>query len=79
MEEFQKNTLMKDSDKEADKMAYYNTCPRCGAHLDPGESCDCEQKIEKERKKQQRLTKADRTGQLTFCFKEDHIDEQKAI
>lgn len=22
-------------------MAYYQTCPECGAHLDPGESCDC--------------------------------------
>lgn len=20
---------------------YYKTCPRCGAHLDPGEQCDC--------------------------------------
>ena len=25
-------------------MAYYNTCPYCGAHLDPGESCDCDKK-----------------------------------
>ncbi len=22
-------------------MAYYNTCPDCGANLDPGERCDC--------------------------------------
>ena len=22
-------------------MAYYHTCPDCGAHLDPGEKCDC--------------------------------------
>ena len=20
---------------------YYTTCPYCGAHLDPGEKCDC--------------------------------------
>lgn len=20
---------------------YYKTCPHCGAHLDPGEHCDC--------------------------------------
>lgn len=20
---------------------YYRICPFCGAHLDPGESCDC--------------------------------------
>lgn len=23
-------------------MSYYRTCPECGAHLDPGEKCDCE-------------------------------------
>ncbi len=23
-------------------MSYYQTCPECGDHLDPGESCDCE-------------------------------------
>ena len=22
-------------------MRYYRTCPHCGAHLDPGEVCDC--------------------------------------
>lgn len=22
-------------------MSYYCTCPYCGAHLDPGEVCDC--------------------------------------
>ena len=22
-------------------MSYYKTCPHCGAHLDPGERCDC--------------------------------------
>lgn len=22
-------------------MAYFTTCPHCGAHLDPGEYCDC--------------------------------------
>lgn len=22
-------------------MSFYHTCPRCGAHLDPGEVCDC--------------------------------------
>lgn len=22
-------------------MSYYHTCPLCGAHLDPGEACDC--------------------------------------
>lgn len=22
-------------------MSYFKTCPHCGAHLDPGEVCDC--------------------------------------
>ena len=22
-------------------MSYYRTCPHCGAHLDPGECCEC--------------------------------------
>ena len=22
-------------------MPYYRTCPYCGAHLDPGEVCEC--------------------------------------
>ena len=25
-------------------MAQYKTCPHCGAHLDPGERCDCQDK-----------------------------------
>lgn len=24
-------------------MAYFRECPDCGAHLDPGERCDCEE------------------------------------
>ena len=27
-------------------MAYYKTCPNCGAHLDPQERCDCAEKEE---------------------------------
>lgn len=26
-------------------MSYYRTCPRCGAHLDPGEVCDCRENL----------------------------------
>ena len=26
-------------------MSYYKTCPYCGAHLDPGEKCDCPAQI----------------------------------
>ena len=25
---------------------YYRVCPFCGAHLDPGERCDCQEKEE---------------------------------
>lgn len=24
-------------------MSYFKTCPECGAHLDPGEECDCKE------------------------------------
>lgn len=27
-------------------MSYFRTCPHCGAHLDPGEVCDCQCKEE---------------------------------
>lgn len=29
-------------------MPYYWTCPDCGAHLDPGEHCDCHDDTTKE-------------------------------
>lgn len=25
------------------KKTYYHTCPYCGATLDPGEQCDCQE------------------------------------
>lgn len=25
------------------RQTYYHTCPECGANLDPGEQCDCQQ------------------------------------
>ena len=27
-------------------MSFYKTCPHCGANLDPGERCDCQDKEE---------------------------------
>lgn len=27
-------------------MSYYRICPNCGANLDPGEHCDCQDKKE---------------------------------
>ena len=29
-------------------MGYARKCPYCGAYLDPGESCDCQEKAIKE-------------------------------
>lgn len=26
-------------------MAMFNTCPNCGANLDPGEKCDCQKEM----------------------------------
>lgn len=36
---------------------YYNTCPHCGAHLDPDEHCDCLARVR---------GKKIRTGQLPY-------------
>lgn len=30
-------------------MSYFNTCSKCGAALDPGETCSCTEKEKKER------------------------------
>lgn len=50
-------------------MAYYNICPKCGAHLDPGEPCDCEEEKESVKVSYMRLIKtAPETGQMTFCL-----------
>lgn len=48
-------------------MAYYKICPRCGASLDPGEQCDCEQEAEEKQKKILRLLgREEKNGQYTF-------------
>ena len=41
-------------------MAFYRTCPDCGASLDPGERCDCTDKAEQEGGAQS--AKADQAG-----------------
>lgn len=42
-------------------MAMYRECPLCGANLDPGERCDCEELrlLERERKSKMRKHKAE--------------------
>lgn len=48
-------------------MAFYNVCPKCGAHLDPNEKCDCENVSEKEKKAREHLLMVEKgTNQLAF-------------
>lgn len=35
-------------------MAYYHTCPRCGANLDPGERCECREPTPEEMQAQRK-------------------------
>lgn len=48
-------------------MAYYNICPNCNAHLDPGEKCNCK---EPDRKRTEyfanHLKTSSVTGQIEF-------------
>lgn len=59
-------------------MAFYNTCPVCGANLDPGESCDCQEEKELEAKKIQSMIKVEKNGQMQFNFLQEVIDVDKA-
>lgn len=55
-------------------MAYYSVCDRCGASLDPGETCDCEKERERERKEEEvemifrSLYNIERNGQLRMAI-----------
>ncbi len=50
-------------------MAFYYQCPRCGANLDPGEKCDCQEertKKVKETEKRMPPLKVEKGGQLKW-------------
>ena len=50
-------------------MAYYHTCLECGAHLDPGEDCDCKLKEWNHQEVMAEKIKANpKTGQYAFQF-----------
>lgn len=52
----------------------YRTCPRCGANLDPNESCDCEKVGSQEQQKAERLLKVEEgTNQLTFNWESERL------
>lgn len=53
-------------------MPYYKICSRCGAHLDPGEACDCEgEKKKQEEFFEENLQVVPETGQLVFCLEDE--------
>lgn len=53
----------------------YRTCPRCGANLDPNESCDCEEVARQEQRKAERFLKVEKgTNQLTFNWESEILE-----
>lgn len=54
-------------------MAYI--CEHCGAHLDPGEKCDCQREDERLKAAWQRFTREERHGQMIFIT----IDDRKGV
>lgn len=49
---------------------YYKVCPICGAHLDPGEPCDCKNEKKRVERKYQSLIKVDESNQLALNLEE---------
>lgn len=53
-------------------MAYYRTCPKCGANLDPDEKCDCGEENRKTEDFFSKIMNADpATGQFSFRLDRD--------
>lgn len=45
------------------KVGIFEICPLCGAHLDCGERCDCQEQKEEEKKKKPCTGRENHTGQ----------------
>lgn len=61
-------------------MPYYNTCPRCGSNLDPGERCECEREQRKNQDFFGRHLKTEaRAGQLAFVFESKEAGHEKKM
>ena len=61
-------------------MAYYETCDICGANLDPGERCDCQEKRERETQNLQSMFRMGRNGQMQLnLFQEVSSVDKKAV
>ena len=58
-------------------MAYYRTCPLCGANLDPGESCDCAEKKQPDTPPQMRQSRKREPGlRIITAHREVRLHEQ---
>jgi len=60
-------------------MAFYRECPLCGASLDPGEKCTCQEEKEQEERKHRRMFRTGRNGQLCFGFAEERSCEKTVM
>ncbi len=47
---------------------YYNECPQCGAYLDPGERCDCEEERQKQTDRIISMMKINKDGQYELAM-----------
>lgn len=47
---------------------YYNECPLCGANLDPGEPCDCQEEKKSKKKLQLKNQSEHRNRALQLCM-----------
>lgn len=53
-------------------MPYFCKCPRCGAHLDPGERCGCMKRRAAITDRLKRYIRPDpKTGQFALCLDEE--------
>ena len=60
-------------------MAFYKTCNLCGATLDPGENCDCEEQREREVKRMEGMFQTGKNGQMQLLFKQEVMIGEKAV
>lgn len=58
-------------------MAMYRECPLCGANLDPGETCDCEELRELRREREAKMRK--RKAEMLRLSDTEGAWEQQAL
>ncbi len=53
---------------------YWRLCEKCGAHLDPGEHCTCEEEAKSARENRENLYKQEAgSNQLTFNWPPERL------